>query len=346
LAAVCLLLLPVAPAAATSRPRAVPPKPVYWGAWIGDQLTGTAAPWDMGAVRSFERMVGKRSSLVEFSAPFIQCDSKCHNFAFPTQQMQAIRLHGSIPILSWGSETIPDGTGPADPSPAAIAAGNYDGYLREFASEAAAWGQPFFLRFDWEMNGSWFAWGNGVNGTTPAVSVAAWRHVHDIFNSVGATNAKWVWCPYVEGKQERPGLKPFYPGSRYVDWTCMDGYNWGKNRANSQPWKSFSELFGRTYRRLTETIAPGKPVMIAEFASNSVGGNKASWISKMFEQLPTKFPAIRALVWFDSVDRGVDWPLETSHAAVRAFAKGIRGREYVGSRFARLRAAPVPTTPR
>src|SRR5207248_57411 len=29
---------------------------VYWGAWIGSQLTGTAAPWDMNAVSKFERI--------------------------------------------------------------------------------------------------------------------------------------------------------------------------------------------------------------------------------------------------------------------------------------------------
>ena len=26
---------------------------VYWGAWIGDQLTGGEAPWDMSAVSAF-----------------------------------------------------------------------------------------------------------------------------------------------------------------------------------------------------------------------------------------------------------------------------------------------------
>ncbi len=38
--------------------------------------------------------------------------------------------------------------------------------------------------------------GLGVNGDQPGEFVAAWRHVHDIFTSVGATNATWVWCPY------------------------------------------------------------------------------------------------------------------------------------------------------
>src|SRR5947199_3529398 len=31
------------------------PNSVYWGGWIGDQLTGTQAPWDMSAVSKFEQ---------------------------------------------------------------------------------------------------------------------------------------------------------------------------------------------------------------------------------------------------------------------------------------------------
>ena len=79
-------------------------------------------------------------------------------------------------------------------------AGRYDEYIREFAEEARAWGHPFFLRFNWEMNGDWFPWSEGVNGNPSGEYVAAWRHVHDIFAAVGATNVTWVWCPFVDPK--------------------------------------------------------------------------------------------------------------------------------------------------
>ena len=32
----------------------------------------------------------------------------------------------------------------------------------------------------------------------------------------------------------------------------------------------------------------------------------------MFKMLATKYRRIRGLVWFDQVDRGIDWPLETA----------------------------------
>ena len=107
--------------------------------------------------------------------------------------------------------------------------GRYDAYIREFAEAAKAWGHPFFLRFNWEMNGNWFAWSEGVNGNQPGEYVAAWRHVHDIFTSVGATNATWVWCPNVDPGKEFDDLALALSGRRYVDWTCLDGYNWGTN---------------------------------------------------------------------------------------------------------------------
>ena len=63
--------------------------------------------------------------------------------------------------------------------------GTYDGYIRYFAQKAKEWGHPFFLRFNWEMNGFWFPWSEGVNGNKSGEFVAAWRHVHDIFTAEG-----------------------------------------------------------------------------------------------------------------------------------------------------------------
>lgn len=316
---------------------------MYWGAWIGDQLTGTAPPWDMSGVESFERLVGKGMSLLEFSSPFAQCEGgACHDFRFPTPQLEAIRAHGSIPLFSWGSEVIPrEGVSQPTIQLADIIEGRYDAYIQEFAADAAAWGQPFFLRFDWEMNGDWLPWSEAVNGNGPGEYVAAWRHVHQIFTSVGATNATWVWCPYADEKHRNASIRRYYPGSRYVDWTCMDAYNWGANSVNPQKWRSFKALTQHTYRQLTRKVAPRKPVMIGELASNSGGGHKAVWIRNMFKQLRRAYPRVRALVWFDAIDRGVDWPIETSSTAIKAFHAGVAPSRYVGNSLAQLSGGPI-----
>jgi hypothetical protein len=311
---------------------------LYWGAQIGPQLTGEQAPWDMKAVYAFERLAQKNVSLVGFSAPFAKCNgSHCSFYTFPTEPMQNLRNHGVIPFFSWSSSSVSEGTNDPRFRLAKVIRGSYDNYIRAFARAAAAWGHPFFLRFNWEMNGNWFPWSEGVNGNRRGQFVAAWRHVHDIFTSVGATNATWVWCPNVG---EEDGLRGLYPGNSYVDWTCLDGYNWG-TRFNWSSWRSFDQIYHRSYR-LAQRIAPRKPMVLGEIASTTYGGSKAAWISNMLRAVRTRYQNVRGLVWFDVNDRGTRWPIETSRPVTRAFASGIRNPAYRSNLFGDISASPIP----
>jgi hypothetical protein len=316
--------------------------PLYWGATISDQLTGTQAPWDMTAVAKFEEMSRKPASLVQFFQPFSSCDdSGCSFYNFPDTPLENIRRHGSIPVLSWSSQSIPSSVSEPDYQLSDVIAGTYDDYIREFATKAKSWGHPFFLRFNWEMNGDWFPWSEGVNGNNPGEYVAAWRHVHDIFTAVGATNVSWVWCPNVEWNGTLANIAPTYPGDAYVDWTGLDGYNWGTNPARHGKWETFSELFRATYDEIAGSIAPSKPLMIAEVGSTEIGGSKASWIADMLARVPVEYPNVQALLWFDKFDDGMDWPIETSGAATSAFAEGIQSPAYIGNAYAELGPGPV-----
>ena len=314
----------------------------YWGAWIGEGLTGSAAPWDMGAVFAFERMVGKRMSIVHWSSPFADCSSRpCVFYAFPRREMTRVRRHGAIPMLSWGSARIPGGPRQRAFQLRDVIAGRYDRFIRSFARDAKRWGHPFFLRFNHEMNGDWFPWGIKANGNRPRQYSRAWRHVHRIFDRVGARKATWVWCPYVDFEREY-NLKRLYPGGRYVDWTCLDGYNWGPgNPANPRPWRSFGELFGSTYRRVVRRIAPRKPMVIAEVATSDHGGSKAAWIRNMLAKIPRRYPKVRGFAYFDVNDRNAGWEIETSRRAIRAFRRGINRRVYVPNRFGQIRRSPI-----
>jgi hypothetical protein len=314
------------------------PKPgsIYWGAWIGSQLTGEESPWDMNAVSKFEAMADKKLSIVQFGSPFANCSRTCYFYEFPTTPMQSIRQHGSIPFLSWSSQSLPTQTSEPDYQLGDVADGSYDSYIRKYARAAAAWGHPFFLRFNWEMNGNWFPWGAGANGNNAAQYVAAWRHVHDIFTEVGATNATWVWCPNVDPDHEFQNLSSLYPGNEYVDWTCLDGYNWGTNPAGPWGWGGFEEIFRSTYNEITTSIAPDKPMIVGETASSEYGGSKANWISEALNKLPTAFPKIHGLLWFEKYDGGMDWPIETSTSATSAFAAGIQNPVYATNSFANL----------
>jgi mannan endo-1,4-beta-mannosidase len=312
---------------------------LYWGAWIGSQLTGTEAPWDMRAVSKFRRLARKPLSIVHFASPFANCaSSPCWFYDFPTATMRKLRQRGFIPFFSWASQSIPGSAIEPDFQLSDVIDGTYDAHIRSFATAVKNWGHPFFLRFNYEMNGDWFPWSERANGNAPGEYVAAWRHVHKIFTSAGATNATWVWCPNVDPDSMHQSLRPLYPGDAYVDWTCLDGYNPGGTK---ESWRSFGQLYRSTYDRIIKRIAPTKPMIIGEVASSEHGGSKARWIRRMLRQIPTKFPKIRGLLWFENNAYNMDWPIETSRAAVRAFRRGIRRRAYAINAYAHIAISPI-----
>ncbi|MGN6258155.1 MAG: glycoside hydrolase family 26 protein [Solirubrobacterales bacterium] len=337
LLAFSLLSVPGA-AAATKRP----PASLYWGAQIGDQMTGEAAPWDMNPVYRFQHLAGKGLSLVEFGSPFAECGaSGCVMTKFPTTPLENVRAYGAIPVFSWSSSQSPTSIDQPEYSLGAIASGRYDAYIREFALKAKAWGHPFFLRFDWEMNGFWFPWNEGVNGNQAGEFVAAWRHVHDIFSSMGATNATWVWCPNIDLYNTLIPLGKLYPGDAYVDWTGLDGFNWGRRRG-SPGWQSFNEVFHRTYKRIVTKVAPHKPMMLAEVASSEKGGSKPAWIKNMLALVRHRYRKVRAVIWYDVDDRGTNWPIERRKQDHKAFRAGIRAGAFKPNEFGGITSSPIP----
>jgi hypothetical protein len=317
-------------------------RPIYWGAWIGKQLTGGQAPWDMSAVSAFETLTGKGVSLIEFSAPWQNCYAACSYYRFDTTAFNNIRAHGAIPFFSWSSMSIPWSVPEPAFQLADIIAGNYDAYIRTWATAAKTWGHPFFLRLDWEMNGNWFPWSEGVNGNRAGEYVRAWRHVHDIFTSVGARNATWVWCPNVDMYGQFTPLAGLYPGSSYVDWTCLDGYDWGTNPVYPKGWYSFDQLYSTTYHEVVDSIAPTKPMMIGEIAASESGGSKSAWTADMLNlQLPQRYPRIKGFLWMEQYADGMDWPIETSPAAQTAFATGVQSSYYAANTFGSVTASPI-----
>lgn len=323
------------------------PKPIYWGAWIVGETYGVGnAPWDTRAIDIFEEHAGKKMSILHWGQPWWTCDNTtCRYQTFDLQKPQydTVRQRGYIPLVDWASYDFaaPDLLNQPEFSLSTIINGQHDEFIRQWAGQARDWGHPFFLRFNWEMNGWWFPWNEGVNGNRSGEYVLAWRHVHDIFEEVGANNVTWVWCPNVIGPATIP-LESLYPGDDYVDWVCMDGYNTGTNPLRPDRWRTFEELFKETYSAL-QVLAPNKPIMIAEVASTEVGGSKAAWIrDALTDDLPNVFPRVKAVVWFNWNNRGMDWVIESSLQSQVAFAEGIASSYYVDNQFSDLSVPPIP----
>jgi hypothetical protein len=82
--------------------------------------------------------------------------------------------------------------------------------------------------------------------------------------------------------------------------------------------------------------------VIGEVGSTEYGGSKAEWIAEMLRDVPTEYPQIHGLQWFDKEEEG-DWPIESSSSSAAAFAAGIKSSSYLGNNFAA--AAPGPVQP-
>jgi beta-mannanase len=272
-------------------------------------LFGVATP-TLADLPAFEEKAGRPVALYSYFESFSLS-------RFDSARADAIRSRGALPAITW-EPWEPAGT--ADQPEYAlrrITAGAFDEHIHAWAADVGAWGHPLLLRFAHEMNGDWYPWCEGVNENRPGDYAAAWRHVHGIFRTVGALNVQWAWTPYVRLPGSAP-LESFYPGSDYVDWVGLDGYNWGSTRSWSR-WQSFAEIFEASLAELRGIT--DKTVLIGEVASTEIGGDKAAWIGDFFEALAGD-RSIRAFVWFN-FDKESDWRIQSSEAATSAFAAGL-----------------------
>jgi hypothetical protein len=320
--------------------------PIYWGAYVQGGVDNTAL------IDDFESRAGKRVSLFMFGQAWRSGGAYT---SFPQAGLQRIRDRGSIPVLDWGSWDAAQGNTQPDFQLKDISSGAHDAYLRTWAQGARAWGQPFFIRFDAEMNGWWRPWSEQLNGNAAGEFAPAWRHVVDVFRQQGATNVTWIWCPNVQGPSSTP-LPGLYPGSTYVDWVCMDGYNYGTDYGNK--WHSFSEIFRPSaYNGYIDTygllgqVAPGKPIIVGETASSEDGGSKSAWITTLLgTELPVAFPNVKALLWFNWNDNDPvkDWPIQSSPSSQAAFRAGIASSYYATNQFGGITGgtiAPLGSSP-
>ena len=355
----------------TSRTEAQSTPSIYWGAYIRGFAGNptyptdyTDCPWDGRTCDRFETNAGKKVSIIHFGSAWK--NSSGSFIPFPAGTLDLIRNRGTIPMLGWGSWQQGKGVNQPDFKLTNITRGDYDAYLTQWALDAKAWVHPFFLRFDHEMNiGGQFSWNFSDTWTNPATGttykntsddyINMWRHVVNIFKSVGANNVTWVWCPniyYRSGSKALPFMQA-YPGDAYVDWNCFDGYN--KSSTSMTP---FSALFSDSYNVMQQKVSgtdtqcssitlgcnpKTKPIMIGEWASTEAGDGgtkKANWEKDaLLTQIPNNFPAIKAAVWFNW-NSDPNQIIESTSVALAGFKSAIANPIYSVNGFGNL---PVGT---
>jgi hypothetical protein len=272
-----------------------PARGALFGAWV--QPAGYAGAYaEQSAVASFEHTIGRKLAIDNLYVPWTA--------PMPLAVARWDLRQASIPMISWaGARTD------------LIAAGAYDAQIRARALALKALHGPVLLRWFGEMDDGM----SRANSVSPASYIAAWRHIHNIFASVGATNVRWVWCPDASAFATATAQE-YYPGSSYVDWVGADGYNWAPELPNAS-WRSFGQIFSAFYQW---GLSTGKPMVVGEYGTvEGAPGAKAAWFMQADRALRKQFPAIRAVVYFNSdhenFGKYFNWKVTTSQSALAAF---------------------------
>jgi hypothetical protein len=289
------------------------------------------APFVMSEIDQLTTATGKTPNSVTWFAGWDQ--------AFRADPIVNAWRRGMLPIVSWESRPLltPMGQGSKNAVDARyrlsrIIAGDFDAYLDKWAADAKALGLPIGLRLDHEMNGFWYPWSEQANGNGPGEFVRAWRHVHDRFTAVGATNIIWVWSPNVIGALKNVSLIDLYPGNDYVDWLGLGGYY--RKPIPGKP-ATFDNTFGESLAALR--AVDDKPILLSEIGCTETGGNKPAWIRSLFEALPEQ-PDIIGLSWFNQTVTAIpigerlpvtnDWRIDSTPESLAAFRAGIADPRY------------------
>jgi hypothetical protein len=254
-----------------SHPRTVasPLLPPAGTAWFGAYTRGTKN------YPAFESLIGRKSAFVSEYTYWTAGQT------WPSVADQQLCAPGSGRYLLLSQELrYPGGTYVTCTD---VTSGKFDAQITSQAAQFAAWGQPFWYIFVHEMD---TLWQRTHIYSDPAEYAAAYRHVHNLWQQAGATNAQWGWC--VTGWKGNFGnYQALYPGNDVVDWIMWDPYEWDHSSwmLPAKNWNIFpSWLDAQT------VIDPAKPRLLRE-----TGVDVAHWTT----------PPHSAADWWNGAVEGV-----------------------------------------
>ena len=234
---------------------------------------------------------------------------------------------GRIPVLTL--QTFSPEAGYTATMTYDLLSGKYDAFLHAYARDVAAFEEPLLFRFNNEMNGDWCAYSAYHSSKDAGLYVESYKYVYRIFAEAGANNALWVWNPHDGSFPEFAWnhYLTYYPGDEYVDIVGLTGYNAG-TYYKGEEWRGFKEIYDPLYAEYHE-LFPHKALMITEFASNSVGGDKVAWINEAMTHMKD-YARICVAIWWNHCDFDGDIPsriykLDENEATLEAFKLGLEG---------------------
>ncbi len=301
---------------------------------LSDPDTIFLGAFDNRTEESFESIISLEDSL-QIVLPIIHIYTawgSSRNQKFPELHVKTIIELGSLPFITWepwlsdfdeeAHPYLPEKEKRDKNGLIAIANGDYDFYIDKWAANARDIGEVLFIRFGHEMNDPYrYPWGPQNNKAEDFI--AAWQHVVDRFRALEAYNIIWVWAPH----PAYGFYDAYYPGDDYVDWLGVGTLNYGTVAVWSQ-WWSFQDIFKGCYEQLADK---NKPIIITEFGSLPIGGERDIWYEEALSTLPAQYPMVKGVIFFHSKDdntttyKSLDWYIKddslTIQGIIRAFGK-------------------------
>lgn len=319
---------------------ALPKEGAYTGAFIDFGDAEDEVSLEM--IEDFESMVGKHQAIIASS-------SYWGEQSFPTANLEIIWRYGAWPLVFWSPWDRPyiQNRGPDKFSLNAIIDGEWDSYIDKWGDSARAFGNPMVVAFGVEMNGEWFPWsGNYYGGDEwvddhdgdwegPNHYKDAYHRVVDRVRARGATNVKWMFHTnnYSYPLDTWNFAPAYYPGKDYVDWLGLSVYG---QQFKDEPWASVQSLVDWPYEEMCR-LDPDKPIMIAEWATGEFphSGNKARWIHDGLNLFVTRYPRIKAAVYWHERWQNADQTysnlrVNSSVESLNAYREGIANRLWEG----------------
>jgi len=292
-----------------------PAPPSNGGVALG--VWNSQAPWSLTGLNTFVAAAGKKPAYVSWHQSF----GPSGEAGFPMAASQELNSQGYGQVVTWNPGDYNYGANQPTYSHDAIIRGDHDAYMKQYLTDIKNLGFPVKLRFAHEMNGDWFSWGDhGMNGNTPTKYKQMFQKVANMRSEVGATNIDMVWCPNISATASpKNPMSAFYPGDSYVDWICLDGYNFAE--IHGGPSRTFASLFQSSYDEITAIT--DKPLMIDEYASHETtqGPIKAQFIDGVRTDVPAKYPRIKAMSWFNCNCSDGNFQIQASESATDAYRR-------------------------
>lgn len=273
------------------------------GFWLGD--------WPSASKQNIEyvnQLTGSRSGIIHTFVNTNQDISQWKGF------MDYVKTQGALNLLTLETKK----SDYSHYSTVDINNGMLDAYLNKLATQLKSWqnGSEIWIRPLHEVNGNWYGWciGDSKVNTNESYQKAFQRMVK-IFRDNGANNVKFIYNVNNENVGSGASYMGAYPGDDYVDYVSMDGYNWGTTKSWSS-WQGFRQIFDKPYNALV--AGSKRSVIIPEYASTEIGGNKAAWITDAKGQILAKtYPMLVAAIWFNQ-NKETDWRIQSSNGSLAA----------------------------